>query len=441
MTKKITILIIGIIILIISITGYIIIRYQEEFWVGLIKDNAIQYSETIKRSVRYHMLENRKEDVNKIIETIGLQNQVAEIRIINKTGKIIVSSKNINVGVSIDKNAEGCNSCHTENNNILNQREITRIYKTKDDERLIGVMHPIYNEPLCFKCHPQSQKILGMLDVVLSLKETDAAISRNKKMLFLFFLFTVLLISFIVGKYTLTLQTINRKLQQTNERKSEFIRKVAHQLRAPISAIQSCLKVVTEGYGPKDTHMDMIKRAENRTKTIIPLINDLLGLAKTEELKKHKRKENMDLNEMLQKTIALMKEKAESKKVVLSLLIKETLPEIKARPEDIDDVFTNVLDNAIKYTPSEGKVEVVANIYDKKIKVEIKDTGIGIPEDEIHHVFDEFYRAENARKVEKEGTGLGLAITKKIIETYGGSIDVESKVNEGTKFTIVFPVS
>ena len=100
MTKKIIILIIGVIILIISFTGYIIIRFQEEFWVGLIKDNAIQYCETIKRSVRYHMLENRKEDVKKIIETIGLQNQVKEIRIFNKAGEIMVSSKNIIVGVS-----------------------------------------------------------------------------------------------------------------------------------------------------------------------------------------------------------------------------------------------------------------------------------------------------------------------------------------------------
>ena len=185
----------------------------------------------------------------------------------------------------------------------------------------------------------------------------------------------------------------------------------------------------------------MIKRAENRTKTIIPLINDLLDLARTEELKKHKQKENIDLNEMLHKTIALMNEKAEGKKIVLSLMIKETLPQIKALPEDIDDVFTNILDNAIKYTPSDGKVEVIANITHKKILVEIKDTGIGIPEDDIHHVFDEFYRAENARIIEKEGTGLGLAITKKIIETYGGNILVESKVNEGTKFTIILPVS
>ena len=187
--------------------------------------------------------------------------------------------------------------------------------------------------------------------------------------------------------------------------------------------------------------MDMIKRAENRTRAIIPLINDLLDLASTEELKKNKPRESIDLDRMLYKTIALMNEKAEGKKVVLSLLIKETLPQIKARPEDIDDVLINILDNAIKYTPSNGKVEVVADSDSKKIWVEIKDTGVGIPDDDINHIFDEFYRAENARTIEKEGTGLGLAITKKIVEIYSGNIIVESKVNIGTKFTIVFPVS
>lgn len=442
MTKKTAIyIIVGITSIVILIIGYTIIHFEDEFAVGLIKNNAIQYVETIGRSLRYQMLQDRKEDVKQIVETIGLQDQIAEIRIFDKTGKIIVSSRESNVGTYIEKNAEGCNSCHSENNELLNQEEPARIYKTKDDERLIGVMHPIYNEKQCFKCHPQSQEILGVLDVVISLKEIDAALYRNKRILFILLFATAILISLIIGKFTSDLHAINRKLIQTNERKSEFIRKVAHQLRAPISAIQSCLKVVTEGYGPKNTHMDMIKRAENRTKTIIPLINDLLDLAKTEELKKHKQRENIDLNEMLNKTIALMNEKAESKKVELSLMIKETLPFIKARPEDIDDVLINILDNAIKYTPSNGKVEVIANIGHKKVLVEIKDTGIGIHEDDIHHVFDEFYRAENARIIEKEGTGLGLAITKKIIETYGGNILVESKVNEGTKLTIILPVS
>jgi signal transduction histidine kinase len=441
-TKKTAIyIIVGVISIIILIIGYTIIHFEAEFGVGIVKNNTIQYVETIRRSLRYQMLQNRKEDVKQIIETIGLQDQITEIRIFDKSGKIIVSSKDSNVGTYVEENAEGCNSCHQENNILLIQEEPARIYKTNDDERLIGVMHPIYNEKECFECHPQSQKILGVLDVVMSLKEIDDTIYRNKKILYVFLLVTAILISIIIAKFTSDLQTINKKLIQVNQQKSEFIRKVAHQLRAPISAIQSCLKVVTEGYGPKNIHMDMIKRAEHRTEKIIPLINDLLDLATTEELKKDKQRESIDLNKMLDKTIALMNEKASGKKVILNLMIKETLPYMKARPEDIDDVLINILDNAIKYTPSEGKIEVIANSDRKKIVVEIKDTGIGIPQDDIHHVFDEFYRAENARIIEKEGTGLGLAITKKIIEAYGGNITVESKVNEGTKFTVILPVS
>jgi signal transduction histidine kinase len=424
-------IIVGVISIIIFIIGYTIIHFEAEYGVGIIKNNTIQYVETIRRSLRYQMLQNREEDVKQIVETIGLQDQIEGIRIFDKSGKIIVSSKNTDVGTYVERDAEGCNSCHLDNEELLIQEEPARIFKTEDDERLIGVMQPIYNEKQCFECHPQEEKVLGILDVVMSLKEIDNTIYRNKKVLYLFLLVTAILISLIIAKFTLDLQAINRKLIQTDERKSEFIRKVAHQLRAPISAIQSCLKVVTEGYGPKNIHMDMIKRAENRTEKIIPL----------EEIKKKGEREYIDLNKILHKTIALMNEKASGKKVILSLVIKVPLPLVKARPEDIDDVLINIFDNAIKYTPSEGKIEVIASSDRKKINVEIIDTGIGIAEDDIHLIFDEFYRAENARIIEKEGTGLGLAISKKIIDAYGGDIRVESKVNKGTKFTVIFPVS
>ena len=246
MTKKATIyIIVGVISIIILIIGYTIIHFEAEFGVRIVKNNTIQYVETIRRSLRYQMLQNRKEDVKQIIETIGLQDQITEIRIFDKNGKIIVSSKDSNVGTYVEKNAEGCNSCHLDDNVLLIQEEPARIYKTKDGERLIGVMHPIYNEKQCFECHSPSQKILGVLDVAMSLKEIDDTISRNKKILYVFLLITAILISIIIAKFTSDLQTINKQLIQVNKQKSEFIRKVAHQLRAPISAIQSCLNVVT----------------------------------------------------------------------------------------------------------------------------------------------------------------------------------------------------
>lgn len=440
MTKKTAIYISAISIVIFAI-GYTIIHFEAEYGVGIVKNNTVQYVEAIRRSLKYQFLLNREEYVKQIVDAIGLQDQIAEIRIFDKKGKITISSENSNVGTYVERNAEGCNSCHLENQQLLVQEQPARIYKTENGERLIGVMQPIYNEQQCFECHPQSEKILGVLDVVVSLKEIDYAIYRNKKLLYLFLLFTAILIALIVVKFTSDLQRINRKLIQVNEQKSEFIRKVAHQLRAPISAIQSCLKVVTEGYGPKNIHMDMIKRAENRTEKIIPLVNDLLDLATTEEIVKPKQRINIDLNKLLHRLIDLMNEKAVGKNIKLNLMIKEILPHVNAGPEDIDDVLINLLDNAIKYTPSEGKIEVTADSDRKKIIIEIKDSGIGIPQEDIPHVFDEFYRAENARIIEKEGTGLGLAITKKIIQKYGGNITVESKVNEGTKFTIILPVS
>jgi signal transduction histidine kinase len=105
----------------------------------------------------------------------------------------------------------------------------------------------------------------------------------------------------------------------------------------------------------------------------------------------------------------------------------------------IEEMVANLLLNAIKYTPEKGKVQINATRKDGFFVVEISDTGIGIPADELEHVFDEFYRASNARKIERDGTGLGLSIVKQIIERHNGKIDAKSQEGVGSKFIITLP--
>jgi len=292
MSNKLIILIVSIIILVLATTSYIIIESEETFLLRLVKKQTIQYSDTIRRSVRHSMLENKKEDIKWIIGAIGGQENVSEIRILNKEGKIIVSSISDREGVLIDTKSEGCISCHKSDKIIEKQPEPTRMYSKENlkwKERFIGVMQPIYNEPACFSCHPESKKILGVLDVVLSLKEIDKEIYRNRRMILLFFVITILIISFIVAKFTYDLHNIHKeleisykKLQKIDNIKSVFVRKVAHQLRAPVAAIQSCLKVVLDGYVSTEKQLEMINRAEKKTESLIAMISDLLNLAKVE---------------------------------------------------------------------------------------------------------------------------------------------------------------
>lgn len=438
--------VVSIIVIILAVTSYLIVKSQEIFLLKLIKQNTIQYSDIVRRSVKHHMLENQPENVKRIIENIGSEEQISEIRIFNKEGKIIVSSLREKIGVLVDTKSEGCINCHGEGRKPVMQKELTRIYKTQKGERFIGVMQPIYNEKACFRCHSESKKILGVLDVVLSLKEIDKEIYKNKRIMLLFFIITIFAISIIVAKSTYDFSVINRKLedsyrklQEISKVKSEFMRKVSNQLCAPISAIQSCIRVVLDGYVTSDKQIDMLQRVENRTKSLILMINDLLDLAKIEELKEIKYKERIDLNELLTKVVAFIREKAESKKINLSLRIENSLPVIFARYDEIEGAIMNIIDNAIKYTIENGSVEVTAKV-DKEIKIEIKDSGIGIPKEKLPFIFDEFYRANNVVEYEKDGTGLGLAIAKKTIELYEGKIEVESILSQGTKFTISFPI-
>ncbi|MEK6645652.1 MAG: HAMP domain-containing sensor histidine kinase [Candidatus Firestonebacteria bacterium] len=438
--------IVGAIVAILIATSFIIVKSQEKTILKLIKQNAIQYSDTIRRSVKYHMLENQQEYVKWIIKNIGENKQITEVRILNKEGKITVSSIIEKEGCLVDKNSEGCISCHKSDGLKESQTDMTRLYDGKDKERFIGVMQPIYNEESCFKCHNSKKKILGILDVVVSLKTVDKEIYKNKRIMLLFLIITIFAVSFIVGETTSQLQKINKKLensylqlQEMDKMKSEFVRKVVHQLRAPINAVKSCMTVVIGGYGPIEKQIDMLKKAESRIKELIDLINDLLHLAKVEELKIVKQKERVDLNVMLPKVVEFMKEKANEKKIDLNLKLNSALPYILASYDEIEGSLINIIDNAIKYTPSSGVIEITGKT-DDNIKIEIKDSGIGIQESEIPYIFDEFYRTENAKKEEKEGTGLGLTIAKKIVEVYGGRIEVKSELGKGTVFTVSLPI-
>ncbi len=112
---------------------------------------------------------------------------------------------------------------------------------------------------------------------------------------------------------------------------------------------------------------------------------------------------------------------------------------MEAQEGDMEKLFTNLIGNAIKYSPRGGNISISTSEEKEYLRITVTDTGIGIPADDLPHIFEEFYRALNARKSEKEGTGLGLTITKNIVERYDGRINVESRLDEGTKITVDFP--
>ncbi len=233
------------------------------------------------------------------------------------------------------------------------------------------------------------------------------------------------------------------KLEAIDREKSEFTYKVTHELRSPLSAIQSLLKSIEEGYAGEisEKARDLVIRSEKRTSFLITLVNGLLDLIAG---KIGKPKEGdiklIDINIAVKNTLHLMQEKTKSKN--LKIIIKTT-PEpsyLNIVPDDLDIILTNLIDNSVKYTEQEGTISINSTITDKEVKLEISDTGIGITTDDLNKIFNEFYRSKNAKAAELRGTGLGMSIVKNLIKQYGGSIDVRSEIGKGTTITISFPV-
>jgi signal transduction histidine kinase len=230
-------------------------------------------------------------------------------------------------------------------------------------------------------------------------------------------------------------------LERADRAKSDFVRMVAHELRSPLSAVQSMLSALEEGYtGPiTSKQQDLIQRSKRRVSTLLAMVNDLLDLAagKMEQLRGEKKE--VVLNETITKVIELVQTKAEEKGLELRVEIPEEPLVLVGFGDGLERVFMNLVSNAVKYTPTGGSVTVRAWSEDNQIKVEVSDTGIGIPEEALPRVFEEFYRAKNAKAIEMEGTGLGLSIAKDVVEQHGGRIWVESTVGEGSTFYVTLP--
>ena len=233
------------------------------------------------------------------------------------------------------------------------------------------------------------------------------------------------------------------KLEEIDREKSEFTYKVTHELRSPLSAIQSLLKSIEEGYAGEisEKARDLVIRSEKRTSFLITLVNGLLDLIAG---KIGKPKEGdmklIDINIAVKNTLHLMQEKTKAKN--LKIIIKTT-PEpsyLNIVPDDFDIILTNLIDNSVKYTEQEGTISINSTITDKEVKLEISDTGIGITTEDLNKIFNEFYRSKNAKVAELRGTGLGMSIVKNLIKQYGGSIDVQSQIEKGTTVTISFPI-
>jgi signal transduction histidine kinase len=237
------------------------------------------------------------------------------------------------------------------------------------------------------------------------------------------------------------LEDINERLRRIDAERTRFITLVTHELRAPIGTIHTCAEVALGGYASPEKVHDILRRIKKRTAELLDLIGDLLRLARARE--EESRDGGLQLvqpAEVLHSVVQLMKSEADSKDLFLSVDVDPEMGQVQANPDRLKLVWTNLLSNAIKYTEPGGIVAVSLQQGSGRMVATVRDTGIGIAPEDQKRVFEEFYRAENAKSVSPVGTGVGLAIVQRLVENWGGTISVESEPGLGSKFTFELPL-
>lgn len=383
-------------IAIISVFSFFSIQAQRNELLSQAEIYASKLSETIRNSTHLSMLENRSDQTHNIINTISQEPGLQEIRIFNKEGSIMFSSQKEFIGEMVDKNAEACYGCHTANEPLekLPMEDRMRIYDSpQDSSRILGVINPIYNEPSCWEAdchvHDSDQKVLGVLDVKLSLKDVDAQIASSEFRSIIFAIIAIALLSLIIGIFVrrwvekpvnelvnateqvgtgnlnyeikdlssdelgllaksfnnMTRKLADARLQLFQSDKMASMGRlaagVAHEINNPLTAVLTyssfLLKRVTDSELQQD--LKVIVRETKRSREIV---KSLLDFARQSVPKKS----NASINEIISNAVAVVDNQLSMKHIKLEKNIEDNIPHFKIDSNQMQQVFINLLVNA-----------------------------------------------------------------------------------------------
>ncbi|HWR62372.1 MAG TPA: ATP-binding protein [Clostridia bacterium] len=243
----------------------------------------------------------------------------------------------------------------------------------------------------------------------------------------------------------ITIQDIT-ELRKLERIRTEFVANVSHELKTPLTSIKGFVETLKmndmENLQDNRRFLDIIEDEANR---LYRLINDILSLSELEQKKLIAKKERINVEKSIMEVVSMLKAQSESKNIGLSVNIREGLASLSGEADKLKQMLINIIDNAIKYTPENGSVEVEAYNQQEEqggssVVIRVADNGIGIPKQYIPRLFERFYRVDKARSRKVGGTGLGLAIVKHIVILFNGRIEVSSEVGKGTEFKIILPV-
>ena len=245
------------------------------------------------------------------------------------------------------------------------------------------------------------------------------------------------------GGIVVVLRDITER-EKLDKSRRDFVANVSHELRTPLTTVKSYTETlhdsVSDGSFDKDMFNSFLGVINSETDRMTRLVKDLLLLSSLDHSMKDMPMDDFDIGLLTQNIVSKLTHSANDKKQTLIYEPTNQLPLIHGNIDRLEQVITNVITNAIKYTPQNGQILVSTVFIFDSITIKVKDTGIGIPQKDIEHIFERFYRVDKARSREMGGTGLGLAIAKEIVEAHDGTISIKSTVGAGTEVMIKLPV-
>ncbi len=470
------------------------------------EEEAFNLSETIRLSIRYAMIKDRRDEYQRIIDDVAKRKGIVEVRIFNKQGMITVSSDRSKVGTIVDKKAEACYGCHREDEAkvLLPSDSKTRIYHT-EKQSLLGLINPIYNESSCYPCHPKSLNVLGVLDTTISLEDFEKErkqiynrmiISGVISVIIISFLLSLLLTKFVnrpieklllatreaargnldtkveirshdelgelaqsfnhmiselkrsrnaIEEWTQTLeQKVNERTKELQQVQDQLIRAgkmaalgelaagVAHEINNPLTGVLTfsslMLKKVDENH-PWKKDLENIVQQTTRCRNIVRGLLDFARQRKPD-------KKEWDVHSLIERTLALLENQAPFQNIQIIKEFKQNMPMILVDPDQIQQVFMNILINAADaMSKNGGTITIKTDLKDGIAEISFIDTGCGMTKEQLSKLFTPFFTTKEPGK----GTGLGLAISYSIIQNHNGDIEVESEPGKGSTFRIKLP--
>lgn len=226
---------------------------------------------------------------------------------------------------------------------------------------------------------------------------------------------------------------------KTDNVRKEFVANVSHELKTPLTSIRGYSETIMNG---DLTYQEIIKFSKvinQEANRMSRLVSDLLQLSRIDYNRVNWNKSTLNTVDILKKVCEKVRYEAEQKSHKLELICTDKVPSIYADKDSIEQIVINILTNSIKYTPDGGLIRVYAGPIDDRVYIKVIDNGIGIPQKDLKRIFERFYRVDKARSRKMGGTGLGLSIVKEMVDGNNGTININSKLNEGTEVTMTFP--